>query len=431
MIVHNPIEPQVPVSTSWSFTSTQDFKAFASPAPQAIDEECLSERDGDEDLVMFSTPPSVVVAPHMQHFFSGEASRTNLPSTPPSTPRCDQQSVACSSPTTKLGSPQVRSHIYERLQQVQPASIPAPPAPVPSMSAADLDNPRTRYTLHKELRHSIFGKVYMGTDETNGSKVAIKVSIKKLLESKTSLNGVTVLEDPLHEAEIMKRTNGHPNVVTLVGVHEDNDLHWMVQEYISGGELFDYLTSAEKGFFSESEAKHIFSQALAGMQHIHSQGIAHLDLSLENMLVDHDGTIKICDFGLARPFQRGQKLPLKGNKPGKLGYMAPEIFQGRSFHGDKADVFSAGVVLFTLLTGHPPFEYASREDRRYDMIANGELAVMIRMLRMTDRMSLSACDLLSSMLHPSPSKRPTLEQIASHPWFASAEPKVGSNNAMF
>jgi len=299
-----------------------------------------------------------------------------------------------------------------------PASASAPSSPREKRSAAtpisaELD-PRQRYVLHKELQKSIYGKMYMGTDVTTNENVALKVSVRRLLDSHLSLSGVEVLEDPREEAALMEHVKGHRNVVNLVATHEDADLHWMAQEFVSGGDLFDALSRA--GQYSPADTRSIFSQILSGLAHLHSRNVAHLDLSLENLLVGSDGTIKICDFGLARKFDRHRKLPNGRNRPGKYGYMAPEVLAGNDFDGVKADVFSAGVVLFSLLTGHPPFEHARMQDRRYRFIAQGQLAEMLRALRLHHLVPSEAAELITGMLHPDPDRRMSLEQVTNHPW---------------
>jgi len=197
-------------------------------------------------------------------------------------------------------------------------------------------------------------------------------------------------------------------------------------EFVAGGELFDLLV--RHGHFDEHVSRHFFLCLLAGLQHVHRANVCHLDVSLENMLVEEQSYAKLCDFGLAR---KGRYFP--GNKhikPGKINYMAPEILAGKDFDGRMADVFSAGVVLFTMLTGHPPFECASLEDERYRLIAEGRLGTLLSALRMADRVPVLAVELLSKMLAYDPAKRPQcVEECAKHPWVAHHNVAAQQKNA--
>jgi len=280
----------------------------------------------------------------------------------------------------------------------------------------DMNNPKERYILHKRLRHSIYGEVYAGIDRSTGKEVAVKVSVLKLLQDHTSRNGINVMEDPMHEADILKAIGPHPHVVRLVDTHQDAKLHWMVQEFVNCGELFDLLV--KMGHFNEQISRHFLLCLLAGLQHLHRRNVCHLDVSLENMLVGDDGYAKVCDLGLARRFVPGTLFPGSEKcKPGKINYMAPEIYAGRDFDGRLADIFSTGVVLFTMLTGHPPFESATLEDERYKLIAQGRLSHLLSALRMTDRVPNAAVDLLTRMMAYDPSRRPqSVEKVAAHVW---------------
>lgn len=259
----------------------------------------------------------------------------------------------------------------------------------------------------------------MGTDKTTNRRVAVKVSVRELLRQHISRNDVKVMEDPTHEAAIMKLVSGHRCIVRLVDTHEDETLHWLVQEFVPGGELFDLVV--KYGHLPDEYARRFFQFLLSAMHHMHSRGVCHLDLSLENLLIDQEGYLKVCDFGLARTFTPGKPFPASQEcKPGKLNYMAPEILAGKEFEGPKADLFSAGVILFTMLTGHPPFQAASADDERYKMIATGQIGSLLMLLRMTDRVNVAARDLLTRLLHPDPAKRLTAEKIAAHPWVKGA-----------
>jgi serine/threonine protein kinase len=126
---------------------------------------------------------------------------------------------------------------------------------------------------------------------------------------------------------------------------------YIVFEYICGGELFDFVTRPPA--LPASSVRAIFAQLLQGLIYVHSKGIAHRDLKLENVLLDENFNIKIADFGTAGFFsKRGNLRTLIGTP----GYMAPEISTGKKYKGVEADIFSLGCILFMLNTRMPVTE---------------------------------------------------------------------------
>jgi len=160
-----------------------------------------------------------------------------------------------------------------------------------------------------------------------------------------------------------------------------------------------------------------FIQIVEGVHFIHKCNISHLDLSLENILLSNDDTIKICDFGLAR---EGVHFKGTSERPGKVGYMCGEIFSQKDYNGHKADVWSAGVILFILLSGIPPYEIPSLADERFKFILRGYngLTKMLRSWKV-DWIPDAAIDLLSHML-TTQDKRWSIEQVLQHPWLRSS-----------
>jgi len=177
----------------------------------------------------------------------------------------------------------------------------------------------------------------------------------------------------------------------------------------------------QAGRLEDSVARKFFKQLVSGVEYIHNNMICHLDLSLENMLLSENEELKICDFGLAREMKDISKFPAElRNKPGKLGYMAPEIFAGQPFDGKLADIYSMGVILFIILTGVPPFEMSSDSDARFRLIYNGYLRKLLKTWNFLGIILEEAIDLLSHMLCPV-EKRFSLENIIVHPWFKKVD----------
>ena len=140
---------------------------------------------------------------------------------------------------------------------------------------------------------------------------------------------------------MVKKDGNHVNVA------------YIVLELIPGGELFDYV--ANSGPFSERIIKYFSKQILLIVQYIHSKGLFHRDLKLENILLDESYDIKIIDFGVA---QYVNNTGTNRTKVGTLGYMAPEVLAHQPYKGQLVDIFSLGVLFFILYTGHPPFSMA-------------------------------------------------------------------------
>lgn len=278
------------------------------------------------------------------------------------------------------------------------------------------------YYIIRTIRQSIYGKVRLGAIRCRPDVyVALKISALEHTENRSTL------EDPFQETQIMRALSahgGHPNVIKLYDDFVQSDeatgipkYHWQILEFCSNGELFE-LIAASKGKcgIGEDLARFYFRQLVLGLKFIHSRGVAHLDISPENVLLDHTNTPKIIDFGMARPLPAGGVFPAcSGRKPGKLGYMAPEIFAGLPFDGRAADVYSLGVMLFAMLVGFPPYAQPCDADKRFEAIYSGHLDALAEMWGVTTRVSREAIDLVQSMMcHPS--HRLTLEQIEKHPW---------------
>jgi len=281
------------------------------------------------------------------------------------------------------------------------------------------------YSIIRTIRQSIYGKVRLATLRSQPDvQVALKIS------SLAHVRARTTLEDPEQETRIMRllsANGGHPHVLKLYDDFIQADpntgqpkYHWQVLEFCSRGELFDIIDSMKsKSGIGEGLARHFFSQLVSGLQFIHSRGIAHLDISPENVLIDQANNAKIIDFGMARLLPPDGVFPASdGHRPGKLAYMAPEIFAGIEFDGRSADVYSLGVVLFTMLVGFPPYAQPSTADKRFEMIINGNLANIMAMWGLSDKVSKEAVYLMQAMLSP-PSKRISLNAVASHPWLRS------------
>uniref|UniRef100_A0A8D0G4Z3 non-specific serine/threonine protein kinase n=1 Tax=Sphenodon punctatus TaxID=8508 RepID=A0A8D0G4Z3_SPHPU len=204
------------------------------------------------------------------------------------------------------------------------------------------------------------------------------------------------------EVRIMKILN-HPNIVKLFEVIETEKTLYLVMEYASGGEVFDYLVA--HGRMKEKEARAKFRQIVSAVQYCHQKCIVHRDLKAENLLLDADMNIKIADFGFSNEFTIGNKLDTFCGSP---PYAAPELFQGKKYDGPEVDVWSLGVILYTLVSGSLPFDGQNLKELR-ERVLRGKY-------RIPFYMSTDCENLLKKLLVLNPIKRGSLEQIMKDRW---------------
>uniref|UniRef100_A0A3Q1ALU3 MAP/microtubule affinity-regulating kinase 3 n=1 Tax=Amphiprion ocellaris TaxID=80972 RepID=A0A3Q1ALU3_AMPOC len=283
-----------------------------------------------------------------------------------------------------------------------------PPVP-PTKSASRHSLPRCRnsftsteehphignYRLLKTIGKGNFAKVKLARHVLTGREVAVKII------DKTQLNP-TSLQKLFREVRIMKILN-HPNIVKLFEVIETEKTLYLVMEYASGGEVFDYLVA--HGRMKEKEARAKFRQIVSAVQYCHQRRIVHRDLKAENLLLDADMNIKIADFGFSNEFTVGSKLDTFCGSP---PYAAPELFQGKKYDGPEVDVWSLGVILYTLVSGSLPFDGQNLKELR-ERVLRGKY-------RIPFYMSTDCENLLKKLLVLNPVKRGSLEQIMKDHW---------------
>ena len=225
---------------------------------------------------------------------------------------------------------------------------------------------------------------------------------------KSKITDIHDIERIAREIHILKLIR-HPNIIQLYEIIETPHSLYLIMEFASNGELFDYIV--KKVRVPEREACNLFQQIISGVDYIHTLNIAHRDLKPENLLLDANFNIKIVDFGLSNTSTTGQLLKTACGSP---CYAAPEMIAGHKYSGDLADIWSCGVILYALLCGFLPFEDADTT-KLYQKILEGKFAT-------PDFISNDALDLISCILTKDPNLRYRIKHIKQHRWFNLHQP---------
>ncbi|XP_031108807.1 calcium-dependent protein kinase SK5-like [Ipomoea triloba] len=300
------------------------------------------------------------------------------------------------------------------------ASSPDPPNPISKPTSSSLKSSaltptkstwvlpyRTQtlqhlYTMGKKLGQGQFGTTYQCTENASGNLYACKSIPKKKLFCKEDY------EDVWREIQIMHHLSEHPNVVRIKGTYEDALYVHIVMELCAGGELFDRIV--EKGQYSEREAAKLIKTIVGVVEACHSLGVMHRDLKPENFLFlssNEDAALKATDFGLSVFYKPGETF---SDVVGSPYYVAPEVLC--KHYGPESDVWSAGVILYILLSGVPPF-WAETDVGIFRQILQGKLDLESEPW---PGISDSAKDLIHKMLDRNPKRRLTAHEVLCHPW---------------
>ena len=257
---------------------------------------------------------------------------------------------------------------------------------------------KINFKLDKKIGEGRFSIVKLGIHSLTKEPVAIKILDKTkiaTLEDKERIN---------REIKIMKKIN-HFNITKLYSVIETKYIIYLVQEYVQGKELNDYLYT--KGKLSEIEACKFFHQIISGLSYLHHCGIVHRDFKPENILLTNDDKIlKIIDFGLGNTYEKGQLLKTGCGSP---CYIPPEMIKEMGYNGEETDIWSAGIILYLMLCGTLPF-YEEDNQLLYQKIIKGEYTI-------PKYLSEEAKDIIKQILEVDPKKRINFEKIKKHPWF--------------
>jgi serine/threonine protein kinase len=206
----------------------------------------------------------------------------------------------------------------------------------------------------------------------------------------------------------MKKLSKSNNVVKIFETYETKKHYCIVMEYICAGDLLSYIK--KRGKLTEQVAKFIFKQIILTLQYIHDHNIVHRDIKLDNILIDLDNNIKICDFGVSKEIKNNESMLEQCGTP---AYIAPEILLNRGYEGFGVDIWSAGVVLYAMLSGTVPFKGNNIKDL-HDLIIKGEYTPV-------KDISKEATHLIKCILEVDPKKRITTKDILVHPWLIDVD----------
>jgi 5'-AMP-activated protein kinase, catalytic alpha subunit len=257
-----------------------------------------------------------------------------------------------------------------------------------------------RYELGRLLGKGTFGKVHYARNIESNQGVAIKMVDKdKALK-------VGLSEQIKREITTMRMV-AHKNIVELYEVMATRNKIYFIMEYVKDGELFDKIKKS--GRLTEQTAHKYFQQLISAVDYCHSQGVFHRDLKPENLLLDEDGNLKVSDFGLSALSESRRQDGLLHTTCGTPAYVAPEVISNAGYDGAKSDIWSCGVVLYVLVSGHLPFQGPNMMEM-YRKIQHGDF-------RCPSWFSHKLKRLLHKVLDPNPSTRISIQKIKESTWF--------------
>ncbi|KAI9115921.1 hypothetical protein K1719_012851 [Acacia pycnantha] len=269
------------------------------------------------------------------------------------------------------------------------------------------ENIEEKYLVDRELGRGEFGVTYLCIERETRELLACK-SI-----SKRKLRTAVDIDDVRREVAIMKHLPKSSSIVSLKEACEDDNAVHLVMELCEGGELFDRIVA--RGHYTERAAAAVTRTIVEVVQLCHKHGVIHRDLKPENFLFANkkeNSPLKAIDFGLSIFFKPGERF---SEIVGSPYYMAPEVLKRN--YGPEIDIWSAGVILYILLSGVPPFWAESEQG-----VAQAILRGLIDFKREPwPSISESAKSLVRQMLEPDPKLRLTAKQVLEHPWLQNAK----------
>ncbi|XP_015163564.1 phosphoenolpyruvate carboxylase kinase 2 isoform X1 [Solanum tuberosum] len=255
--------------------------------------------------------------------------------------------------------------------------------------------------MNEQIGQGRFGTVYRCFSKSTDQFFACKTIQKNLLIDSTDRQCLD------KEPKILQLLTGKSNILQMYKVYEDENYVHIVTELCSGGDLYKRVSN---GPLSEKSASLILIRLVSAIGHCHKLGVAHRDIKPDNVLFDSQDDLKLADFGSAEWFMGCDGKMMEG-VVGTPYYVAPEVLLGRKYN-EKVDIWSAGVILYIMLSGVPPF-YGDTPTETFEAVLRGNLRFPTRIFR---SISTEAKDLLRKMICKDVSRRFSAEQVLRHPW---------------
>lgn len=252
------------------------------------------------------------------------------------------------------------------------------------------------YILEKRIGQGTYGEVRLAVNKITNQRVAIKTIEKQSIKTERQRKRLQ------REVRILRLLH-HPHIVKVFDVIETTTAVYIVMEYASGGELFDYLVVNKR--LKEREARHFFRQVISAVEYCHGHFVIHRDLKPENLLIDDNNNIKIIDFGFTNIYRKDTLLDTFCGSP---YYAAPEMILAKKYTGPEVDIWSLGVILYAMVCGSLPFDDTNIK-LLHKKITSGYYFT-------PKYLSKKLSHLISRMIVVDPSQRATLDEIKSHPW---------------
>ena len=254
------------------------------------------------------------------------------------------------------------------------------------------------YILFDQIGMGTFSKVTRAVHILTEQVVAVKILEKEKIEDDIDVERI------IREIEILKNIN-HPNIAQMYETYSTVHNIYLMMEYVEGGDLFDYINV--KSFLSEQKACYYFRQLIGVIEYLNTMGISHRDIKPENILLDKNKkNIKVIDFGLSN-YCPGKNL--LHSSCGSPCYASPEMLSGKPYQGITTDIWSSGIVLYSMLVGSLPFDEQELQ-KLYEQIKIGKFYL-------PSTLSLEAIDFMKKILVVDPKKRMGLKEIKNHVWF--------------
>ena len=274
-----------------------------------------------------------------------------------------------------------------------------------------------KYEIIKHLGDGETAKVYLGRSLESDEKVAIKIIKDEFMyrnndNTMSVLREMKILEHMNHVGIIKMKECGQTGKIVKPSGRAIETLTYIMMEYVEGGLFFDFVRTM--GSMGEDGGRFFLHQMLDAVEYMHKKNVVHRDLKLENMLHDEQLNLKICDFG----FSEYKNIDKLNDYVGTKTYMAPEIKQSKQYKGTEVDIFSIGVILFSIVHGTFPFMEATKSDKFYSMLLSGDFESYFAKIK-GDEISHDFKDLFLGLVSYRGEYRPTLSEIREHPWMKS------------